>query len=559
MLLLKTARILASLGFLCDLYCFSGQEAPPTWLAKQLEQAQVYLDQQKYTDAARELRSAISIHPQIRGAYYQLGFALFQINQFAEAEKAFLKELDFPPPDPYSLYYLGRIRLDAGQRLKAIAYFERSLAAGEILDVRQRLAGSYLALGRLDQTMRFLEESVRIRPEDGGLHYLLGRAYKQKGKDAPARSEFDAAVRWKRKSRTEMESLTRLHQALAANNEKDAVAVTGLLANSSDADVLLAAGITIGEAGLHQEAVPFLEKSTRLQPNLAEAHYNLGHAYMLLKNPKKAQPEFQRATDLRPGLYEAEALLGTLLAEAGNSEQAIKHLRAAVQVRSDNPRMLMLLGLQYFQQRYYPDAIEVLDKSLQLDPKNPEPRFLLIQAHYRNLEYERALSLAQQTLQMFPDNALAHYHLGAQYNNLGRLSEAKEQLEAALVIDPKILEARVMLGDVLFKLGKPEESIALLRQVLSEDARLMEAHAGIGKALIQLKQFPQAATAMEQAIHIDGKLASLHLYLSQAYRAIGRAEEAKKESETFSHLNQERAKARDQDVERKYMELDGSR
>lgn len=510
------------------------------------------MDQEKYADAARELRAAIEIHPQIRGAYYQLGVASFQLGQFAAAEQSFTKELEFEPPDPYSLYYLGRIRLEAGQRQKAIGFFEKAVQASDVLDVRQRLAGNYLALGRLDDAIRFLEESVRARPEDGGLHYLLGRAYKQKGQQAAAQLEFDAALRWKGKVRADMESLTRLHQALAKNNQTEAVALTQALHVSTDPDVLLAAATILGQAGLHQEAVPFLEKTIALKPSLAEARYNLGRAYLALNDNGKALQELQQAVELRPGFYEAEVLLGTLLVESGESEPAIKHLRAAVQVRSQSPRLLMMLGLQYFKQRYYPDAIEVLNKAVQLDPKNPEPRFLLIQARYRNLDYEPALKLARETLELFPENALAHYHLGAQLNNFGRLPEARQQLEAALGKDPKLLEARVMLGDVLFKMGKPEQSIEQLRQALSEDSKLMDAHAGIGKALIQLKQYPEAAAAMEQAIQLDGKLASLHLYLSQAYRALGRTDDAKKEADLFSRLNLERANARDKDVERKY-------
>jgi tetratricopeptide (TPR) repeat protein len=112
----------------------------------------------------------------------------------------------------------------------------------------------------------------------------------------------------------------------------------------------------------------------------------------------------------------------------------------------------------------------------------------------------------------------------------------------------------VALGDVLFRMGKPEESMVQFREALAGDPQLMNAHAGIGKALIQLKRYPEAAAAMEQAIGLDSKLAPLHLYLSQAYRALGRAEEAKKEAETFGQLNQERAKARDQEVDRKHIE-----
>jgi hypothetical protein len=57
---------------------------------------------------------------------------------------------------------------------------------------------------------------------------------------------------------------------------------------------------------------------------------------------------------------------------------------------------------------------------------------------------------------------------------------------------------------------------------------------------------------MEEAVKVDPNLAPIHLYLSQAYRALGRAEDSKKEALLFRELNQERAKARDREGDRKY-------
>jgi tetratricopeptide (TPR) repeat protein len=528
------------------------QQTPSPDLQKHLRAAQTDLDSEKYSEAVQELRAAIAIHPEIRGAHYQLGFALFQLNNFQEAEKAFTKELDFQPPDPYSLYYLGRISADRGQREQSISFFEKSLDAGEVLDVRQRLGSTYLALGRLDGAIHFLEVSVRARPEDGSLHYLLGRAYKQKGRAAESKAEFEAAARWKGKFREDMVRLTGLRNALAANNQADAVARMHELSSSSDSDILLASATALGQAGLHQEALPFLNKTIGLNPRIPEAHYDLARAFIALDNRPAAVPELAKAVEIKPDFYEAQLLLGTLLVDEGQSEAAIKHLRAAVEARGDNPRLLMMLGLQYFQRNYFADSIEVLKKAAALEPENPDPRYLLIQAYYRNFEYERALNLAQETLAHFPDRALSHYHLGAQLNNFSRLVEAREQLELALAEDPALVEAQAMLGDVLFKMGKADESLRYFRQALAVDPKQMDAHAGLGKALIQLKRYPEAAVAMEEAIKIDPKLASIHLYLSQAYRALGRADDAKKEAAVFSGLNQERANARDQEGDRKY-------
>lgn len=539
--------------------CISAQQTTvPVELKQHLDKAQALLEQEKYPDMVAELEAAIAIWPQLRGAYYQLGFGLFQLGQSAAAEAAFLKELKFDPPDPYSLYYLGRIRLEANQRQKALDLFEKSLAAGEVLDVRQRIASAYLSLGRTNDAVKFLQASVRARPDNGGLHYLLGRAYKEQKQSKKALEEFAAAARWKEKTSKQMQSLAALREAIAAKDATQLAVLPKQLIETNDIDILIAAATTLGDAGLHEQALPLLTKIIKLQPKLPEAHYNLARAHLALGQDSLVEPELKTSIELRPDFYEAHVLLGTLLANGGESERAIKHLRAAAALPGATPRMLTMLGLQYYEQRYFADAVEVLTRAVRLEPNDPDPRFLLVQAHYRNLEYEQALAVAQETKQLFPDLPLAHYHVAAQLNNFGRFAEAKPELEAALAKDEKLLEARVMLGEVLVKLGHTEESLSEFRRALAIDPKWIEAHAGLGKALIQLRRFPEAAAAMEQAVRIDENMPSIHLYLSQAYRGLGRIEDAKREAEIFGRLNEQRARRRDTDVERKYPSPPGS-
>lgn len=552
MTFLVRTRQLATVGFVLACVRVSSAQVPSADLQKHLQAAQADSDAGRYSAEVDELRAAIAINPQIRGAYYQLGFAMLQLHNPFEAEKAFTKELEFQPPDPYSLYYLGVIRSEAGQRRAAVSLFEKSLNAGEVLDVREKLGSNYLALGQLEEALRFLETSVGLRPEDGGLRYLLGRAWKQKGKTDEAKVEFEAAARWKAKFRSEMVSLEGLRQALKTNNQADVAMRTHELSGSNDSDILLASATILGQAGLHEQAGLFLKRTININPTIPEAYYDLGRANIALGKRDEAIPELKKATELKPDFYEAQLLLGTLLADNGDGEEAIKRLRAAAQVRADNPRLLLMLGLQYYRLNYFADAIGILKKAVTLAPDNPDPRYLLIESYYRNFEYEHALSFAQETLALFPNKGLSHYHVAAQLNNLGRFSEAKQQLDLALVKDPELIEAQAMLGDVLFKMGKAEDSVVCFRRVLERDPGMIDAQTGLGKALIQLKKYSEAASAMEEATKIDPKPAALHLYLSQAYRALGRGDDAKKEAAVFSRLNQERANARDRDVDRKY-------
>lgn len=527
-------------------------ESPRDALERHLEQAQIHLEREEYPRAVEELQQAIRIHPRIPGAYYQLGLARWHLRDLPQARQAFLKELEFEPPDAYSLYYLGRIELSEGRPADAVRRFERVLEIGNVLDVRRRLASGYLSLDRLEDAVQLLEETVARWPEQGESHYLLGRAYQKQGRTGQARHEFELAERWKNKLQDEIRGLVELRVLLQNKDLVQAAGKARALAASGDPEVMLAAAIALGRNGFHGEALPILRQVVETQPRSAEAYYNMALAHVSLQRPGEAPASLRQALELRPEFYEARVLLANLLVESGDPEAAIPHLRAAVRMRPDNAKLAAFLGMQYLQGRFYQDAVHALRKAVELDPGSADLRFLLVDAHYKNHDFEEALQQARAAAAKFPNLANSHYQVAWQLENMGEFLASRERLERALAIDPDFAEAHRLLGEVSLRLGDAEAGLEHFRQALARDSRSAQAYAGLGKALIQLRRYDETALEMARAIEIDPDLASLRLYLSQAYRALGRMEEAKREAATFTRLNRERAQRRDQDVERVY-------
>ncbi len=522
-------------------------------LNRHLEQAQIHLDGERYRQVIEELEKAIAIHAGIPGAYYQLGLAHWHLGELPQAKRAFLKELEFEPPDAYSLYYLGRIGLSEGSTEEAVRFFERALEIGTIMDVRRRLASGYLRTARVGEAVNLLEETVRRWPEQGDSHYLLGRAYQRQGRTEEARYEFDLAERWKNKVHAEIQGLIQLRMLLLNKKLVDAAAKARGLADSGDADIMLSTAIALGQHGFHSEALPILRRVVESRPRYSEAYYNMALALVSMKRPGEAVPLLQKAAELRPELYEARVLLGNLLVQEGNSEGAIPHLRAAAKIRPDNAKLAAFLGLQYLQGRYYQEAVSILRKAAELNPSNSDLRFLLVDAHYKNHDFERALQEARNALAAFPKLPNSHYQVAWQLENMGKFPEARSHLENALDLDPGFAEARRLLGEMALRLGDAEGSVEHFRLVLAQDPGSAPAYAGLGKALIQLKRYEETIREMEKAVAVDPELASLRLYLSQAYRAEGRMDAARREAAVFTSLNRKRAQQRDQDVERTYV------
>jgi polysaccharide biosynthesis/export protein len=73
----------------------------------------------------------------------------------------------------------------------------------------------------------------------------------------------------------------------------------------AEAKRLYKEGVKYGLAGLFSQAAEIFERAVRLDPQFADAHFALGHAYFDLQQWKKAAKSFERAVALNPRDQEA--------------------------------------------------------------------------------------------------------------------------------------------------------------------------------------------------------------------------------------------------------------
>jgi tetratricopeptide (TPR) repeat protein len=57
--------------------------------------------------------------------------------------------------------------------------------------------------------------------------------------------------------------------------------------------------------GKYREAISHLSEALRVDPNSAEAHHNLGNAYLMIGNRGLALREYEILKTMNPGLAEA--------------------------------------------------------------------------------------------------------------------------------------------------------------------------------------------------------------------------------------------------------------
>jgi tetratricopeptide (TPR) repeat protein len=131
-------------------------------------------------------------------------------------------------------------------------------------------------------------------------------------------------------------------------------------------------------------ALAELQKAVELDPNLAEAHYQMGYVQHLMKgNVAAAIASYEKAVAAEPGNLMYRASLGAALAAAQQSDRAIAELTKVTGDASyTRPEAWISLGQAYVGAKKYKEAVPVLEKATSLAPNSDQAWAFLAWAYF---------------------------------------------------------------------------------------------------------------------------------------------------------------------------------
>lgn len=121
--------------------------------------------------------------------------------------------------------------------------------------------------------------------------------------------------------------------------------MTGLVSNfrvhdesSLNASSYMNLGVSAGKTGDLGASIQWLQRAIEEFPDSAEAHFNLGRAYSISRQPNKAAVSYQSALKLNPTLIGASYFLGQSLEQMGQFDPALQFYQRALTVDPSNER-----------------------------------------------------------------------------------------------------------------------------------------------------------------------------------------------------------------------------
>jgi tetratricopeptide (TPR) repeat protein len=205
-----------------------------------------------------------------------------------------------------------------------------------------------------------------------------------------------------------------------------------------DAESSLRNGLLRGQAGDFAGAIKAFEHALEVQPDFAEAHYNLGLA--LLANSGNipawtdALAQFQAAVALRPDYSRALRMAGVALLESGDASKASTELELALRLDPSSAEAHFELGRALAaagnSSAAYPEYLTALKLKFPYPDADDALATILLTRH----ENEAAIRHFNAALAAQPDFESAHYGLAKALKAAGKTEKSRLELKAASLL-----------------------------------------------------------------------------------------------------------------------------
>jgi len=202
----------------------------------------------------------------------------------------------------------------------------------------------------------------------------------------------------------------------------------------------------------------------QVDPQFAEAHYQLASTYMQLQDWNHAQSEFEETIQLEPRNDAARLDLANLLLAAAQLKLAREEIDILVAHQPNNPGVLLANGNLLAAEQNFSDAIQVFQKCISLDPGRADTYFYLALAQLKNNQADGPEINLQKAIQRDQKFIKARLALGSYYESKQRLAEAEQQYLQAIDLDRRDPAYRLVLAHLYVAEGRKAEAEDFLRQ-----------------------------------------------------------------------------------------------
>ena len=373
--------------------------------------------------------------------------AALKLNQQAESyltqgnfDKAYstcLQALELVPDFPPASNTIGQIMEKIDALDSAITWYKKAIEKQpNLAEAHANLGSVYVKQQQWDKAVASYQTATKLQPNFASAYRALAEIYHQIDKPELAASCWYKAFTLKPEWATDLEYL-KLAKTLLTYNQK-------------------------------KEAIACYEQSLKFNPNLSQAHHNLGEIYSGEEKWQAAISSYQKAIKLNPKFSWSHHSLGKAFANTQQWEKAIFSYQEALKLNPQAAVTYHCLGDALIQQKQLDAAITAYQKAIELQPETWVVHHKLANLFQEKGELDAAIPTYHEAIKLNPNFLWSYYNLGETLIELQRWNEAVLAYLYAFKINQELPSIHEQLGYALEKQSQSnlKETINYYSQII---------------------------------------------------------------------------------------------
>jgi predicted O-linked N-acetylglucosamine transferase (SPINDLY family) len=296
--------------------------------------------------------------------------------------------------------------------------------------------------------------------------------------------------------------------------------------NPNFADAHYNLGIVLHDQGKFAEAISAYQRACDLSPNNATLHFNMGNTFLQQREFGKAISAYQQTLSIDQGYGEAYNNMASALIQQGNIAGAMSTYQRAIAFKPGYIDAYRNYAILLNGAGRIDEAVSVLQSALQNTPIDARIHKTLGHLLRGQRKFGGAVSAYRRAIELNPADFESHMAIGLTFSDQKETKEAIKAYRNAISIRPDFADAHNYLGAALADIGKIDEAIEAYRGALSINPNLAEAHNNLGNALYVQGKFKEAISAYKLSIELNPNGSDAYSNMGTALLNLGSTDEA---------------------------------
>ena len=402
------------------------------------------------------------------------------LKKFEDAIKVYERSIEIVPKSPMAYFNLGSVYQIMQNHEKACEFFQQALDIEEDETFIAALAMSEIKLKKYETALEHYKQLALMCPAKENYKYNIVTCYEALNQLETAIKLLEELIKINPKSLIAAQKLASLYirtnQLAKAKNIYDNI----LLKNNVTTDIMHQYAILSSNLHDTETAERILKKVIKMNPEIPQAHKDLGIIYLNKRLFDYAEDEFKIAMKLAPDNFDILFEYACFLYSVSKNKEAEEYFTKILSMNPNDPIALMFNALNELVLNKLEEAKDSIMKSLKIEPHHEYIQFCAGRILYAKGEYEDAKMYLIKAVEQNP-NIETQNTLGLTYFALKDYQQALNIFLNIYSKCPESVPILMQIAQCYEKLNNNDKALEYLNKLVDIFPENEEAHELIRK------------------------------------------------------------------------------